>query len=142
MQPYISYSIHFIDHYWGLKSYCLQSHYIPEDHTGANIKEQLMASLSSWNLNSDRQVAITTDNGANVKLACELLQWNRLSCFGHNLDIAVKKGLQDHRIERVLGVCPKVVSAFFYSWKRRRELAKLQKEKNLPSHLLVGDCKT
>ena len=64
-----------------------------------------MESLSSWNLNSDKQVAITTDNSANVKLACELLQWNRLSCFGHNLDLAVKKGLQDHRIERVLGVC-------------------------------------
>ena len=34
MQPYISYSIHFIDKVWQLKTYCLHTHFIPEDHTG------------------------------------------------------------------------------------------------------------
>ena len=99
MQPYISYSVHFIDRCWRLKSYCLQTHFIPEDHTGANIKDHLLESLSRWNLALEKQVAITTDNGSNVKLACQLLKWTRLSCFGHILDLAIKKGLQDSRIE-------------------------------------------
>ena len=120
-----------------MKSYCLQSHFIPEDHTGVNIKEHLTESLARWNLASDKQVVLMTDNRSNVKLACELLHWNRLSCFGHNLDLAVKKALQDHRIERILVVCRKVVSAFSHSWKRRRELATVQEEKNLPNHLLI-----
>ena len=139
---YISYSVHFIDQSWNLRSYCLQSHFIPEDHTGVNIKDHLTETLARWNLTSDKQVVLTTDSGANIKLAAELLQWNRLSCFGHNLDLAVKNGLNDRRVERVLAVCRKVVSAFSHSWKRRREMARIQEEKNLPSHVLIGDCKT
>ena len=83
-----------------------------------------------------------TENGTNIKLACELLHWNRLSCFGHNLDLSVKKVLEDPRIGRVLSVCCKVVSAFSHSWKQRKELAAIQEEKNLPSNLLIRDCKT
>ena len=94
MQPYISYSIHFIDQSWVLKSYCLQTHFIPEDHTGVNIKDHLIESLARWRLNPEKQVAMTTDNGANVKLTCELLHWNRLSCFRHNLDLSVKRDLK------------------------------------------------
>ena len=39
-------------------------------------------------------------------------------------------------------MCRKVVSAFSHSWKRRRELAAIQDDKHLPTHLLIGDCKT
>ena len=57
-----------------LKSYCLQTHFIPEDHIGCNIENYLIESLARWSLNPEKQVAMTTDNGANVKLACELLK--------------------------------------------------------------------
>jgi hypothetical protein len=40
------------------------------------------------------------------------------------------------QVERAVGVCKKVVSAFSNSWKRRRELAKAQAELGLPAHQL------
>ena len=75
-----------------MNSYCLQTHFIPEDHTWVNIKDHLIESLAGWSLNLEKQATMTTDNGANVKLACELLHWIRLSCFRHNLDLSIKKG--------------------------------------------------
>ena len=62
-------------------------------------------------------MAITTDSGSNIMLACALLKWNRLSCFGHNLDLAVNRGLDDPRVDCVLGLCKKIVAVFSYSWK-------------------------
>ena len=104
---------------------CLQAHNMPEAHTAVNLQEAVTASLGQWNLDSDKQVAITTDNSANIKLACELLGWQRLSCFGHNLDLAVNKGLNDGRM-CVDTVIRKIVAAFSQSWKRSNEFIKVQ----------------
>ena len=65
-----------------------------------------------------------------------------MNCFGHNLDLAIQKGLADHRIERVLHVCRQVVAAFSYRWKRRRQMVEEQEKKNLPKHRLKTDVKT
>ena len=53
----------------------------------------MSSTLQEWNLDEQKLVAITTDSGSNIKLACTLLKWNRLSCFGHNLDLTVNKGV-------------------------------------------------
>jgi len=125
-------------------SKCLQTHYMPEAHTAVNLQEALTASLGQWNLDPYKQVAITTDSGANIKLACELLGWQRLSCFGHNLDLAVNKGLDDGRmrVDTVLRKCRKIVAAFSQSWKRTNELTKVQEQQKLPLHKLKADVST
>ena len=84
---------------------------------------------------------ITTDSGSNVKLACELLGWVRLSCFGHNFNLAVGKGLNDARIQRALRVCRALVASFSRSWKKQRDLVEAQ-EQNLPIHKLKVDIVT
>ena len=68
--PLITLTCHFIDHSWELKSVCLQTHYIPEDH---DISEVLAETLQQWKLEDSRLVGITTDSGSDIKLACELL---------------------------------------------------------------------
>ena len=73
-------------------------HYLPEDHTGTKISEVLEETLQQWELDNKKLVGITTDSGSNVKLVCSLLNWPRLSCFGHNLNLAVGKGLNDGRV--------------------------------------------
>ena len=98
---------------------------MPEDHTGEHLKDALSASLTEWGLDSTKLIAITTDNGSNIKLACELLTWMRVSCFGHNLDLAITKGLNDSQIDRVIDLCRKVVS--LYSLKRQKELQEAQR---------------
>ena len=79
--PYITFTTHFIDSSWELKSFCLQTHYIPEDHTAANIAEVLEETLQQWELEDKKLVGITTDSGSNIKLACTLLNWTRVELF-------------------------------------------------------------
>ena len=140
--PFLSYTVHYITPEWQLRSACLCTHYIVEDHTGENLKESLLEILDEWGLDAEKQVAITTDSGSNIKLACRLLRWTRLSCFGHNLDLAISKGLRDYSIEEVLQVCRQVIAKFSQSWKKTRDLAKSQAENDLPAHKLKTDCTT
>lgn len=104
--------------------------------------ESLTEILTNWNLDTTNHVCITTDSGSNVIRACALLGWKRLSCFGHNLDLAVRKGLEDCRVNRVVSVCKQVVSAFTRSWKKSRDLKEVQEEKRLPQHKLKVDVST
>ena len=53
-----------------LLSNCLCTHYVVDDHTGENLKDSLLEIFAEWGLNQEQLVAITTDSGANVKLAC------------------------------------------------------------------------
>ena len=140
--PYITFTVHFNNGSWELKSYCLQTHYLPEDHTGTNIAEVLEETLQQWELDDKKLVGITTDSGSNVKLACTLRNWTRLSCFGHNLNLAVGKGLNDGRVQGGLGVCRSAVAAFSRSWKKQRDLVVAQEQKRLPVRKLKIDVVT
>ena len=116
LRPYLSYTVHYIDSTWTLKSMCLQTHYMP-DHTADSLVDAL-TTLQSWNL---QQVCITTDNGSNIVKATRDLQWVPLSCFGHNLHLAITKALdKDNRCSRALSISCKIVSSFHTSWKRKR----------------------
>ena len=140
--PHLCITIHYIDSEWNLQSHCLQANYMPEDHTREHLKDALSTSLTEWGLDSTKLIAISTDNRSNIKLACELLTWMRASCFDHNLDLAINKGLSDSRIDRVIGLCRKVVSSFSYRWKGQKELREAQRQKNLPEKKLKGDVVT
>ena len=37
LKPYLSFTMHYIDEEWKLRSRCLQTSFLPEDHTGNNI---------------------------------------------------------------------------------------------------------
>ena len=66
-----------------------------------------------------------------------------LSCFGHNLHLAVTAALKkDPRCNRGSGVARKITSSFSMSWKRRRDLSQAQVDLNLPQHSLIADCVT
>ncbi len=90
-EPYMSLTIHYIDEDWDLQSRCLQTAYFPDDHTAEILSAGLEDALTSWGLSEDRQVCITTDNGANIVKAVSLKNWTRLQCFGHRLHLAIGK---------------------------------------------------
>lgn len=139
MVPYISYTVHFLDNDWQLQARCIQTKYLPADHTGAVIAESMEETLSMWNLKPECQVCITTDSGSNIVNAARRLKWPRLSCFGHNLHLGVLKAIKDDsRCSRALGLCRKIVAAFSGSWKRKRELTKSQINLNLQQHSLIS----
>ena len=101
-------------------------------------------SYTSWEIDVSKQVCLTTDNGSNIVCATEsCLGWTHLSCFGHNLHLAVQNSTKnDRKVDRALGVCKKLVSTFSHSWKKKREMRKIQEELGLPQHCLVTDCAT
>ena len=143
MRPYMSYTVHYLTDEWKLENRCLQTHFLPEDHTGENLAEAMESTLAAWDLRASRQLCLTTDNATNLINAAERLQWSHLSCFGHNLHLAITKAIKaDQRCERSLALCRKIVSAFSMSWKRKRDLAKAQLNLQLPEHTLVADSPT
>ena len=80
-----------------MKSYCLDTVPLFEDHTGRNLADAIQDIPANWELRAELLV-VTTDNGSNFVLAFQLLKYPRLSCFGHNLDLAIKKSLQLDRV--------------------------------------------
>ena len=142
MKPYLSYTIHYIDN-WEMKSRCLQTMFMPQDHTGENLADAMRSTLETWGLEEEKQICLTTDSGSNMVNAVSRLNWLRLSCFGHNLHLAITNSIKcDDRCSRALGLSRKIVSAFSMSWKKRRDLAKAQLDHDLPSHTLIADCPT
>ena len=139
MEPYMSYTIHFIDQDWKLQSRCLQTLHVPEDHTAKTLADGMKEVIGHWNLAPSKQVCLTTDSRANiVKAKCDL-DWPWISCFGHNLHLAITKSMKDKpRISRAIGICKRIVNAFSQSWKRRRNLSKAQLELELPVKSLVS----
>lgn len=49
---------------------------------------------------------------------------------------------KDDRIECAVAVCKRVVSAFSFSWKKRRDIAAVQVELGLPDHKLISESPT
>ena len=72
------------------------------NHTAQTIADTLYDILSKWLLSPDNLVA-TTDNGSNyVSTFNNILQWPRVSCFEHNLDLAINKSLKISTIQRAI----------------------------------------
>ncbi|CAI5660274.1 zinc finger BED domain-containing protein 1-like [Oreochromis niloticus] len=94
-EPYMSFTVHFLTEDFELKTLCLETVYFPDSHTSENIAHVVRDVLASWDLREDRQVCITTDNGANVVRATELNNWVRLQCFGHRLHLAIENSIKD-----------------------------------------------
>ena len=87
----MSFTVHFITEDFEMKARCLETMYFPESHTGENIAKALREVLARWGLDEKQQIAITTDNGANVVKAVRDNGWMRLQCFGHRLHLAIGK---------------------------------------------------
>lgn len=118
--PHMSYTVHFIDSEWCLKSWFLQTLFVPQDHDADNLAGVMSETLGNWGLNPVDQVCITTDSGSNLICATtSCLGWNHLSCFGHNLHLAVNNSMKDEvHVTRAFGVSRKLVELFAHSWKK------------------------
>ena len=59
---------------------------------------------------------VATDSSVSIKLAGTLLNWVRLSCFEHNLNLGMVKGMNDGRLQSGLRVCRSAVTVAEFSW--------------------------
>jgi len=140
--PFMSFTVHFIDPKWHLQSLCLDTVAIFQDHTGKNIAEAFQDVLANWGLDISHVVATTTDNGSNFVAAFSVLQCEWLSCFGHNLNLAVMKAVNIDRVQQAVKKCHSLIEVFSRSWKKTRDLRRKQEELGLPQHKLIADVST
>lgn len=59
-----------------------------------------------------------------------------------SLFLSSERAGKDKRVDRAVGLCKKVVAAFSFSWKKKRDLATAQEELKLPKHKLVTESPT
>lgn len=138
--PYLSFTVHIVDQVeWELRSFCLDTVPLFADHTGETIADTIQDILLNWGLNVDNLIATTTDNGSNfVSAFHNILHWPRISCFGHNLDLAINKGLKIDQVQRAVSRCHALVSVFSRSWKKTRDLREKQLELHIEQHNLLS----
>ena len=75
-----------------------------------------------------------TDNGSNVVVAFRNIAILRVSYFGHNLDLAIKKVLSFPHVQHALARCHSLVELFHHSWIKARNLQQKLEELDLPQH--------
>ena len=126
------------------KSFSLDTLVAYKDHTGENIACTITDTLDNWNLSFSQLIVTTTDNGSNIVVVFHRSDTihTGISCFGHNLDLAIKKGLNNSHVQHALGWCHSLVELFHQSWKKARDLREKQQLLGLPEHKIVSDVVT
>jgi len=102
-----------------------------------DVKEAFKDVIERWQLCTDNMTSLTTDNASNNKKAFSNC-YTRITCFEHNLDLAVKKELAVDE-SNALSRLRRVVAAFNRSTKSKRELLAMQTERDLPLHSPIHD---
>ena len=120
----------------------LETKEFSDSHTGINIADELLAILSNWKLVPTMLSAITTDNGSNIVLATSILEWPRLACFSHTLQLAVEAATSLPQLSRALGRCRRLVGHFNHSYKSCYILKKKQVDLQHKNQSLIQDVQT
>ena len=105
-QSFCAVTMHLFTKDWQLKSLCLATKELPTKHTAKNLAASLREAQRRWKFKTPIAVS---DNAANEIKTFQLLKWTRLSCFGHNLNLAVKACFQVEEISAIIFKCRKVV---------------------------------
>ena len=96
---YLGITAHFLQDF-KLQSVCLCVKKISGSHSGEALAESIHQTISSFNI-VEKIITITTDNGANIVKACDILNsdkyaglhFKRIPCFAHLLNLIVKSSL-------------------------------------------------
>ena len=86
--------MHFLSKSFELHHYLLETREFPTTHSGANIAVEVECVLKEWDIKMNTAKEITTDNGANITSAVQMLGLIHVSCFSHTLQLAVEKVLK------------------------------------------------
>lgn len=112
---------------WQLRSVVLETIKIDGQHTSENIANGMRLCKSRWMSHANDPVAVT-DNAANERKAFEQdLKWLRFGCFGHRINLIVKKAVAVPEMARLVGKGRKLVQFFHQSTSAHDELRAKQK---------------
>jgi len=139
---FIAISGHFVTQDWRLVEVQLDTVTFPERHTGVNVQEKIHAALESLCPSAEVTVLVT-DSGSNMISAANVGDFNRIACFGHELQLCVNRALeQDESVQRLLKKCRGLVGHFRHSNTASTELERRAKNDDKKATSLVADVCT
>ena len=137
-------TVHFINKEWALLSKVLGTNLFEGQHTSEAIAKSLGEIMTEWDIDTDKLTGVT-DNAANECKAFDILNWDRVSCAGHNINLAVTSGLKIPEVSRIIRKGGSIVAYFHRSPLATGVLLEKQKvllPKECQGHKLITDCPT
>jgi len=121
--PYLGVTAHWLTSKFDPQEVLLSMEELPYPHSAFEIQDHLFDLLHDWEIDS-KIVAIITDNGSNVKKACNNMSiGERIPCAAHTLQLSIGKGLD--KIKILIGKCKHLVS-FLLADKKKQQLKESQ----------------
>jgi len=110
---YISLTTHYISNEWTMKSVCLGTMPVSEQHTGDNISQWIEVIPEKFGISTQKVVSFVHDNGSNFvhtgKILAEKFEWSSESCAGHDLQMCIKAGSEINEIQQVVSAARRLV---------------------------------
>ncbi|XP_056599072.1 E3 SUMO-protein ligase ZBED1-like [Triplophysa dalaica] len=138
---YVTITCHYIGSDWTLALHVLQTQAVHTSHTASNIAALLNEALIEWNI-GDKELALVTDNAANMVRAAALMNVLHFGCYAHTLNLASQAGLKLPKMAQLLGKIRRISGFFHRSSIASHTLKVKQKLLDLPSHKLKTDVVT
>lgn len=89
---YITYTYHFVDKEWNIRSTVLKTSYFPHPHKATDLVKNFKEMKKEFGIESKRITAVT-DGGSNIIKCTELLGIERMGCVGHSCNRLIQHDL-------------------------------------------------
>ncbi len=139
---YLSLTGHGITDEWELTSFCIDILVLAERHTGEYLAEELAKLFDRWDMDKSTIPAIVTDSAANIRKCARILDIPNPPCFGHNLQLGVKAGLEQELVSQVVNEAKQMVTHIHHSSVACTKLKTLAKASGISVTTLKQECPT
>ena len=115
-RSYITFTLHFCNVDFELKSVMLKTALFAGQHTGDNIKQEMIKTADEFGLDGKKIIYIT-DNGSNIVKACKLAGVERLGCIAHGVHknlITVDGISKTESVKKIVRDVKDIVHTFVY----------------------------
>ncbi|CAG8752946.1 16404_t:CDS:2, partial [Rhizophagus irregularis] len=121
--PYLGITAHWLTSKFEPQEVLLNMEELPYPHSVIEIQKHLFDLFYEWGIDS-KIIAIVTDNGSNVRKACNNISiGKRIPCAAHTLQLSIGKGLDI--IKELIGKCKHLIS-FLSADKKKQQLKESQ----------------
>ena len=139
---YATYSGHFLDAEWKLRTVCLDNKSFPERHTADYISASTKSVLEDLSVDLNKLSAVVSDQAANMVCAWRILESDLpdllvVACACHRLQTALRHALDMASVSKLLAQCRRLVVHFKRSNIATHALKERQKKDGVKNPLNV-----
>ncbi len=139
---YLSLTGHGINDQWELIAFCIDIIVLTERHTGEHLAEALSKLFDEWGMDKSIIPAIVTDSAPNIRKAARILDIPNPPCFGHNLQLGVRAGLEHELVAVVVKKSKEMVTFIHHSSVACSQVKTIAKASGISITTLQQECPT